>query len=87
MDGEHSGSEHTEADRRDQAMGRLIQLLPMLSVKELDALADRIGRWKQGSPGASIGPNMGRRATDWNFLSSGVRAVGASDAAVDMVGH
>lgn len=31
-------------DRKDLAIGRIIRLLPLLSVKELDAMGDRLGQ-------------------------------------------
>ncbi len=39
---------HSGDDRKDQAIGRLARLLPMLTVKELDSLEDRI---RQRLPG------------------------------------
>jgi hypothetical protein len=31
-------------DRKDLAIGRIVRLLPLLSVKELDAMGDRLGQ-------------------------------------------
>ncbi len=37
-------SQQTETERKDQTIGRIIRLLSALSLKELDAMADRLGR-------------------------------------------
>ena len=39
------------ADRKDQAIGRVVALLPLLPVKELDALADRLHQKIRANPG------------------------------------
>jgi len=38
-----------ETDRRDLAIGRIIRYLPLLSVRELDAMAERLGRGIHGT--------------------------------------
>lgn len=38
-----------ETDRRDLAVGRIIRILPLLSVRELDAMAERLGRGIHGT--------------------------------------
>ncbi len=36
--------QQSDGDRKDQAIGRIIRLLSALPLKELDAMADRLGR-------------------------------------------
>ena len=47
-------SDNRIVDRKDQAIGRVVALLPLLPVKELDALADRLHQKIRATPGLPV---------------------------------
>ncbi len=72
------------SDRQDQALGRIIRLLLMLPVRELDALADRLERRVQEpTGGARTRADTGRGAG----LGRSSRAMAAAESGADMVGQ
>lgn len=50
-------SDNRTADRKDQAIGRVVAMLPLLPVKELDALADRLNQKIRTNPGLPANPD------------------------------
>ncbi len=72
------------SDRQDQAMGRIIRLLPMLPVKELDALADRLGQRVHELTGGVLANADTGRGTG---LGRSSRAMAAAESGADMVGQ
>jgi len=84
----HHCTRYTSTDRKDQAIGRVIQLLPMLSVKELDALADRLGRKVHGVfDGSWLLAYPLLKGEDGSDRPSNGHALAASEVGVDIVGQ
>lgn len=67
-------------DRKDQAIGRIVGLLPLFSVKELDAMADRL-RQKIGQPPEPFSRTTKTQATV--TTASGIRCPEPSPAYAD----
>lgn len=73
-------------DRQDQAIGRVLRLLPLLPVKELDALADRLGqRVRESSNGDSLWAHRDPAAERDSSLAN-EPAMTEAELAIDMVG-
>ncbi len=87
MDGEQNRRGSAETDRHDQAIGRIIRLLPMLPVKELDALGDRLGQRFGGSWKMNWASMADQRERD--HYDEPVRGpmMAAAEPVIDMVGH
>ncbi|MBN2561570.1 MAG: hypothetical protein JXQ75_11630, partial [Phycisphaerae bacterium] len=77
---------HARLDRKDQAIGRILRLLPTLSVKELDALADRLRQRVHrlsdvgSSPVDPVGPVKGHDSC------RGAQATTDAQLRIDLVG-
>jgi hypothetical protein len=87
MGGEQNRRGSAETDRHDQAIGRIIRLLPMLPVKELDALADRLGQRFGGAWKMNWAPMANQRATDHYDEPVRGPVMAAVEPVIDMVGH
>ncbi len=74
-------------DRHDQAIGRIIRLLPMLPVKELDALADRLGQRLGGSWNTNRPSIADRRETEHYDEAAIGPAMTTVEPTIDIVGH
>jgi hypothetical protein len=74
-------------DRHDQAIGRIVRLMHMLPVKELDALADRLGQ-RLGSSWRTNRPSIADlRETDHYDEPVRGPVMAAAEPVIDMVGH
>ncbi len=84
---EYHSREGLDEDRQDQAIGRIIRLLSSLTVKELDALTDKLGqsvRWSGESLGS---PGRASHAADGDRQALHTQAMSANELAIDIVGH